>query len=447
MRTGLGLFFCAVLTVGCGGPEGGADAGAMDGGPLGDAGGSSDAGPSRDAGSRDAGAPDAGARDAGARDASATDGGACGPPPLAPSAPLTPAPGELFYAQIGLGGFSLGESALLVGPDGTVVLIDAGNDSHDDDVAAVLAALTGDTRVDHVVITHFHADHGDGLADLLGRVTLSGRVVHRGFTDLTDAANDATVESLCGELAARPSAAAPLCAAAAPAPCDPAAWTGTYPAVACDGLSAHDLALGSGARVDFVAANGFIGGERFESAVGPIRTDDGNGENARSVVAVVSHGPFRMLLNGDLTGGGSDTDDVESFYAPRLAEVPAAGVDVLHAGHHGRNTSTNATWVARLLPSDGRSRNAVMGISTAHLGSPHAEVLSNLLDGDRLGEGRAWATRVATGGATAPGLVHAGGGLVVVATAEGGAAYFVQAIDSSGALIESRAYRSVGACP
>lgn len=378
---------------------------------------------------------------------SGTGGGPCVAPP-APTQPLAPAAGELFYAQLGLGGVSTGEAALVVGPDGTVVLIDVGNSSHDDDVADVLASLTGALHVDHIVVTHFHADHGDGLADLLGKVTLSGRLVHRGLTDLTPAANAGTIQSLCEELGAHPGAAAPLCAAATSAPCDPAAWTGTYPAVACAGLDSEDLALGAGAALDFIAANGSIAGDRYEALVGPILTQDSNGENARSVVGLLHHGAFRMLFAGDLTGGGSDTDDVESFYAARLSRVgvDASGVDVLHAGHHGRNTSSNATWVGALLPADGRSRNALTGISTAHLASPHAEVLANLLDGGRLSDGRFWTTTVATGGATAPGLESAQGGMVVLATLEGGAAYAIQSISKDGAVLQSRAFRSLAAC-
>jgi hypothetical protein len=161
---------------------------------------------------------------------------------------------------------------------------------------------------------------------------------------------------------------------------------------------------------------------------------------------LVSFGAFRMLLAGDLTGGGSDTNDLESFYASRFdARIDERGVDVLHAGHHGRDTSTNTTWVARLLPDDGRSRNAIMGVSTAHLGSPHDVVLANLLDGERLGDGRAWTTTVSAGGATHAGLVDAGGGRIVIATIEGGAAYVVQALDGA-TVIESRVFRSVHAC-
>lgn len=364
-----------------------------------------------------------------------------------PTSRLHPEPGELFYAQIGLGGFTMGEAALIVGPSGTVVLVDVANDSHDDDIAEALETFTGGTRVDNIVITHFHADHADGIADLLARVTLTGRIVHRGLTDLTAAANEASVDTLCGVLAERPSANAALCSAATTVPCNSGERAGTYPAIACAGLDTEDLDLGLGARLDFLAANGVIGGDRYEDGDTRISSNDSNGENARSVVALLSHGAFRMMLAGDLTGGGSDTDDLETFYASRFASVPSLGVDVLHAGHHGRDTSSNATYLDRLVPADGRARNVVMGISTAHLGSPHSEVVSALVGGERLGRGRMWTTLVSTGGATSPNLVDAGGGLVLIATRDAGATYVVQAIGGDGSVLESRAFRSVDACP
>lgn len=373
----------------------------------------------------------------------ALDGGACPELPPLPATALRPRAGELFYAQLGLGGLGMGESAVLIGPDGTVVLFDAANDSHDDDLASALAALNGSTALNHLVITHFHADHGDGVEALLARSTLDGRIVHRGFTDLTPAANEVTIDRVCAAVASHPGAGAALCTAATTAPCAAASRSGTYPAVRCDGFADAGLSLGADARVTFVAANGFIGTEQLP---GSLRTDDSNGENARSVVALVGYGAFRMLLAGDLTGGGSDTDDLESFYAPRLP-VPATGVDVLHAGHHGRNTSSNPTWLARLLPDDGRSRNALMGISAAHLGSPHPEVLSALLDGPRLREGRAWTTRVSTGGATHAKLIDARGGMVLLGTRNQGATYLMQAVDADGVVLESRAFRAISACP
>lgn len=369
----------------------------------------------------------------------------CKPAPAVPTTVLKPVAGELFYAQLPLGGLTIGESAILIGPDGTVVVIDVGNDSHATDVAKALSDLTGKSVVDHVVITHFHSDHGDGITNFLGKVTLKGKIVHRGFTDFTKAANDTTIQGLCNALATRPGVGVGLCNAATTPPCAPGSWTGSYPVTACPALATSDFALGAGATLHFAAANGFIGTERYDKTVAPFLTDDNNGENARSVLSIVSHGAFRMLLAGDLTGGGSVTDDVESFYASRLP-IDALGVDVLHASHHGRNTSSNKTWVNKLLPSDGRARNAVMGVSTAHLGSPHAEVLTNLLSSGRLATGKAWTTRVAATGATAAGLVDAGGGRILVSTLEGGAAYAVQALKSDGSILETHTFRSVHGC-
>lgn len=374
----------------------------------------------------------------------------CAALPPAPTTRIAPASGEVFYAQIGLGGIALGESAILVGPDGTTVLIDVGNDSHVDTVVNALSTLAGRSEIDHVLVTHFHADHGDGILELTDRVPLRGRIIHRGLTDFTDAANSRTVSRTCTAARAGGASGEGLCRAADAAPCDPAAWSGRYPMVDCDALDTEDLPLGGAARLDFVASNGVIGGASYEATIGPMLTDDSNGENARSVVALLRHGAFRLLLTGDLTGGGSDTDDVESFYAAHLestAGIDARGVDVLHAGHHGRRSSNNATWIDRLLPADGRSRNMVMGISSAHVGSPHREVLDVVLAGGRLGNGAAWTTRVAATGATASGLVNSNGGHVLVGTLLGGEAYAVQSVASNGTVLESRVFWSVGACP
>lgn len=352
----------------------------------------------------------------------------CPPLGVAPDTVVTPQPGELYYEQFGLGGFALGESAIVVAADGSVVLIDVGNDSHADDIADRLDAL-GLDAIEHVIVTHFHADHGDGIEEVVDDNGLTGRLVHRGLTDLTEAANSSTFDETGRVARAVPGRDLPLC-----------------PTTDCDGLD-ETLRLGE-STVRFVGANATMADERFVDLVGPLDSVDGNGENARSVVGTVEHGPFRLLFSGDLTGGGSDTDDVETFYAERIgavSDIDERGVDVLHAGHHGRNTSTNARWVARLLPADARPRNVVMGISTAHLRSPHREVLDNL-DGALQG-GRIWTTRVATGGVGSPEMVDADGGSIIIATRNGGANYVVQAIDRSGDLVApSQIFHSVRSC-
>jgi len=84
-----------------------------------------------------------------------------------------------------------------------------------------------------------------------------------------------------------------------------------------------------------------------------------------------------------------------------------------------------------------------MGISSAHVGSPHASVLDATLP--LLGDGRAWTTTITAGGAgeNDPLVVNADGGRIVLRTTEGGRGYVVQAQSEGGAVIETRAYGSV----
>lgn len=341
------------------------------------------------------------------------------------------AAGELLYAQLGLGGFALGESAIVVGPSGATVLVDVGNDSHDDAVLDALDALDAQRaaagwparpprQVDAVLITHFHADHADGLADLLGAVTLTGPVIHRGLVDLTPAANPDTVDKLRAAVAGRREVAL----------CDDTGCPGLDLGALDDPDDAGPtwLHLGEGAALRIVAANGRMGAVSFVDEVGAIRSDDGNGENARSVVGVLEHGRFRLLFAGDLTTASPDSDPVEDLYAPQLAsELGERGVDVLHLSHHARDSSNGAAWLDALLPRDGRDRNAVAGVSRAHLGSPHAVVVSRVIGDERLGSGALWTTRVAAGGTGGDGVIDAQGGAVVVGTGAGGDTYAVQA--------------------
>lgn len=393
----------------------------------------------------------------------------CEPQPVTER--LWPVPGELFYAQIGLGGFALGESAVVVGPTGQIVVIDVGNDSHDDDVRAFLDDLVAhmndtpgfpprtDSSVDYVILTHFHADHVDGLEQLLQTTPVTGRVIHRGFYDVTGAAGESSVEKTCDALDARPGLELALCTGAVRAPCAASSWTGTYPSAGCPVLGQGDvlddsgtgpayLALGD-ARIELLGVNGEMDAHRYEVEVGGLLDTDSNGENARSVVGMIRHGELRFLFNGDLTGGGSVTDPVEGYYVPLLPSVTDVdgGIDVLHAGHHGRNTSTSAAWADALLPADGRVRNVVMGISTAHAGSPHSEVVDELLTSGRLSGGRAWTTRIAPGGTSHADLVNASGGLILLRTTGGGGAYVLQAVSDTGVPLETESYASVGCVP
>lgn len=284
--------------------------------------------------------------------------------PLGGAAPI---PGEITIVQLDLPigpNLERGEAALVVGPDGTRVLIDVGDEHHDDQIRDAIAALPGEPAVDWVILTHFHGDHIGAFTHL--DLPIRRGVIHRGFVDLGDGMKASAFEAVCkslrGDLAALDH---PLCETAETrARCDGSARA---PASACPGVG-EVLPLGAGATLTIAAANGFV----FDGAVAhppasPFGVDANNEENARSVVGVIAHGAFRYHFGGDLTGSGkSDEPDIESrlldespLYRERFSVV------------HARHTSSNARFVAATAPFD-----VTAGINAGYVGSPHADVES-----------------------------------------------------------------------
>lgn len=292
---------------------------------------------------------------------------------------------HLVYEQIDCDGW-IGEAGLLVGPNGTVVLWDVGNDGHADAVREALVRQAGAEVADFTVITHFHGDHGGSLDKLFGAGVDLGELIVRDAEPI-----DASSQDVLAALDGRPTTA--LCRAG----------TCTLP---------RRIDLGEGAALDLVAANGQVLGLPFPSLL----PDDDDGENARSIVGVVTWGDFAMVLPGDLTGGGKGTPDVESHVAAGLPSPARADVVVL--GHHGIDSSTNAAWIDRWFPPDGAEHHAIVGANGSYLDAPADEVL------DRL-RGRTtavWATRAGSlAGADA--LLHDVGGPVVVDVTASGAAF------------------------
>ncbi len=217
--------------------------------------------------------------------------------------------------------------------------------------------------------------------------------------------------------------------------CEAAAWA--QPATACTLPWQAE-----GPHLQILGANAQTANVSYERTVGPLHAVDNNGENARSLVGLLRHGPFAYVFAGDLTGGGSDTDPVEAFYVQRLQDtLPSA--DVLHLSHHGRDTSSSQTWMDHVMPADGRPRVAVARISTAHLGSPHDSVVQAVLP--RLSGASLYVTKVALGGAS-EGVVDPRGGTVRVLTEQDGLQYAVQAVDEDGRVVQTQLVRSSGAC-
>lgn len=411
----------------------------------------------------------------GSTGSSTGDPGPFDPGPV-PTEPLRPVPGELSLHQLQLdaSGFFLAEAGVIIGPDGTLALLDVGNSIHDDPVREVVRRLNtedltpargyprqrGELEVDWIIITHWHADHTGGYDNLVhgsDPVTVTKGVVHRGFTDLGSGVTENDYEEVCNSLRG-PLVALdfPACTPDVQAPCDVAAASEPHRATRCDGLFLGDLedpsddrsgapssiALGDGATITFIAAAGHAS-DGQSALPGPVFGHDDNGfENARSLAGTIAHGSFRYHFGGDLTGRDTPDDpDVETHVAMVAAPVfyGPLGVDVTHVHHHARATSSNETFVDAVAPNDGRSRNAVAGINGGHIGSPQAQTLAEWLDANRLGEGRLWATETTITAADHEHFIAADGP-VIVQTVQGGRGYWAQAAGDS---LLSLAYQSV----
>src|ERR1044071_734998 len=75
-----------------------------------------------------------------------------------------------------------GNATLFVTPSGETVLIDTGNGGTQAarDASRIVEAArdAGVTKIDHLIITHWHGDHFGGLADLAAKVPIREYIDH-----------------------------------------------------------------------------------------------------------------------------------------------------------------------------------------------------------------------------------------------------------------------------
>ena len=86
-----------------------------------------------------------------------------------------------------------GQSTLLVTPAGDSLLVDTGYPGFDGrDPTRILAAArdAGVTRIDYLLITHFHTDHDGGVVDLARQIPIRTFIDHGGLLPTGDAEKD-----------------------------------------------------------------------------------------------------------------------------------------------------------------------------------------------------------------------------------------------------------------
>ncbi len=257
--------------------------------------------------------------------------------------PLTSGPLRITVLDVGQG-----DATMIIAPDGSSLLIDAGPPGAGVYTILPFFESKGIDETTHVVLTHFHDDHTGGLEEvLLGMdgvfgtdddITIKGGLYDHGQT--TD-----------NEPGALP------------------AWIETEFADIRQTLYPGELVDLGDVRVEVMAAGA---GLKDGSAIDPGEPPD---ENALSIVLLIEYAGFRMLVPGDVTGGGGsppyETPDVETALAPLVGDI-----DVLRVAHHGSNTSTNEAFLAATMPE---VAIISVGDDNDHF-HPHPSVIDRLID-------------------------------------------------------------------
>jgi beta-lactamase superfamily II metal-dependent hydrolase len=261
---------------------------------------------------------------------------------------------EIHYIDVGWGG-----SVFIKGPNGTTVLMEAGNTGMGTQYVVPYLKSIGvqpANGLDYVIGGHQHCDHIGGLDEVIN----AGYNVH-----LKQYYNGSSYSSSCAtewfNAAATTTAGAPV-----------AMPVGTV------------IQLGNGATLTCIARNGsVIGG-------GSVAVTD---ENDRSIALLIKYGGFDYLWASDL-GGGSDSCtgrstaqlDVETSVITAISPgganplISAGGIDVLHVNHHGSESSTNPTYFNMAKPAV-----AIIGVGdgeSAGWDLPRIDVVDHVLLGN-----------------------------------------------------------------
>ena len=177
-----------------------------------------------------------------------------------------------------------GNATLFVAPSGESLLIDTGNTGPAAvrDAGRIVAAIqdAGLTQIDHLITTHYHADHWGAMAEVASRIPIKHFIDH-GQSVQTGGAVDAFLKDVYPRLQAR----------------------GTHTvAKPGDRIAVRDLdvrVLTSGGDVIKRPLPGAGKPNPYCAAYSP--QDPDSGENALSVGSYITFGRFKVLHLGDVT--------------------------------------------------------------------------------------------------------------------------------------------------
>lgn len=215
---------------------------------------------------------------------------------------------QIHYMDVGQG-----DGAILISPNGETVLFDNGVWRNCDKPLAYLESL-GVTKIDYMIISHYHADHFGCTQQVVSRFPL----INFSY-DRPGAYNSDMFDAYVTAVGAKRKS------------------VGRRTSITLDAASANPV------RINIAGYNG-----------AGVVTDN---ENDRSVVAVIHFGEFDAVMAGDLSGFNTPRyKDIETTVARRLGQV-----EIYKANHHGSDHSSNPRWLRKIKP-----RIAVISMSDSN---------------------------------------------------------------------------------
>jgi competence protein ComEC len=234
-----------------------------------------------------------------------------------------------------------GQATLFVTPEGQSLLIDTGwdgNNGRDADRIVAAAKSAGLTKIDYVLITHFHEDHVGGAPQLAARIPIGTFIDHGENRESTDGPTVQGWQAYQGLLA-----------------------TGKYKRITA---KPGDVLPIEGMHVEVISSDGALiekplagtGQENAACKDSETRPADKT-ENLRSLGIFITFGKLRILDLGDLTW-----DKEMELMCPvnRLGHV-----DVYIVSHHGWQQSSSPALVYGIAP-----RVAIMDNGAKKGGTP-----------------------------------------------------------------------------
>jgi beta-lactamase superfamily II metal-dependent hydrolase len=209
-----------------------------------------------------------------------------------------------------------GQSTLFVTSSGQSLLVDTGwpdNNGRDADRIVAAAKLAGVSKIDYVLITHFHTDHVGGVPQLAKLIPIGTFIDHGPNRELTDEVNgnfDAYEKTLASgtykHIVAKPGETLPI-----------------------QGIDVHVISA-DGQLIDKPLPG--AGQPNSYCAASETRPADQT-ENSRSLGVLITFGKLRILDLGDLTW---DKERLLMCPVNKLGKI-----DILVVSHHGWSQSSS----------------------------------------------------------------------------------------------------------